>query len=172
MKNTDIEVSFIGKINEENARLFINNIKSMIEDNPESASLTIYISSPGGSVDIAVELFYFLKLLDCEIRTINTSCVNSAAIIVFASGKERISLPCSSFYVHSITKNLNGNFTVDDLLREIKEMTANTDKVANILAQTSNKSKSYWKRLMKKGCLLTPQKAKEVGLVNGISNYE
>ncbi len=164
-----MKISFTGSVDEENIRSFINEIKNLVEKNPDSTALTIYISSPGGNVDIAVELFHFLKLLDCKVRTVNMSCVNSAAIIIFAAGEERISLSCSSFYVHSITKNLNGNFTAADLLREVKEMSANTDKVATILANTSNKNKSYWKRLMRKGCLLTAQKAKKLGLVNDIS---
>ena len=172
MNNIDIKVRFSGSINEENVRAFIKEIKHMIELNPESKSITIYLYSSGGNVDIAVELFGFLKLLDCKVRIVNTSCVNSAAIVVFAAGTERICLPCSSFYVHSITKNLHGSFTVNDLQRDIKEMTANTDKIAEILAQTSNKSKSYWKRLMSKGYLLTAKKAKELGLVNAISDYE
>ena len=172
MKNSNIKISFTGSVNEENVRTFINEIKNLTEKFPDATSLTIYISSPGGNVDIAVELFNFLKLLDCKIRTVNMSCVNSAAIIIFVAGTERISLPCSSFYVHSITKNLNGDFTADDLLREVREMSANTDKVANILAGISNKNKSYWKRLMRKGCLLTSQKAKELGLVNDISEYK
>lgn len=169
---SNIKINFLGGVNEENVRTFINEIKNLVEKNPDATSLTIYISSPGGSVDIAVELFNFLKLLDCKVKTVNISCVNSAAIIIFAAGTERISLPCSSFYVHSITKELNGNFTAADLLREVKEMEANTDKVAEILAHTSNKNKSYWKRLMRKGCLLTSQKAKESGLVNDISEYK
>ncbi|MBQ6297226.1 MAG: ATP-dependent Clp protease proteolytic subunit [Selenomonadaceae bacterium] len=169
MNNVDIKISFTGSVNEENVRAFINEIKTLIKQNPDSTVLTVYISSPGGNVDIAVELFHFLKLLDCTIRTVNISCVNSAAIIIFAAGTERISLPCSSFYVHSITKNLNGNFTADDLLREAREMAANTNKIATILADASNKNKAYWKRLMRKGCLLTSRKAKELGLVNDIS---
>ena len=167
-----MKISFNGSVNEENVRAFITEIKNLVDKNPDATSLTIYISSPGGSVDIAVELFNFLKLLDCKVRTVNTSYVNSAAIIIFAAGKERIILSYSSFYIHSITKNLNGNFTADDLLREATEMSTNTDKVATILAGISNKHKSYWKRLMKKGYLLTPQKAKEVGLVNDISEYK
>ena len=172
MKNADIKINFTGNVNEENVRIFINEIKCLIEKNSEILSLTIYISSPGGNVDIAVELFHFLKLLDCKIRTVNMSCVNSAAIIIFAAGEERISLPCSSFYVHSITKNLNGDFTADDLSREAKEIMANTDKVSTILAHTTKKNKAYWKRLMKKGYLLTSKKAKELGLVNDISEYK
>ena len=172
MNNADIKISFTGSVNEENVRTFINDIKNLVEQNSDSTVLTVYISSPGGNVDIAVELFNFLKLLDCTVRTINISCVNSAAIIIFAAGTERICLPCSSFYVHSITKNLNGNFTAADLFREAKEMTANTNKVATILAGVSNKNKSYWKRLMRKGCLLTSQKAQELGLINDISEYK
>ncbi|MBQ3452362.1 MAG: ATP-dependent Clp protease proteolytic subunit, partial [Selenomonadaceae bacterium] len=118
MNNEDIKISFTGSVNEENVRAFINEIKNLTENFPDSTALTVYISSPGGNVDIAVEIFNFLKLLDCKVRMVNTSCVNSAAIIIFAAGEERISLPCSSFYVHSITKELNGNFTADDLLRE------------------------------------------------------
>ena len=172
MKNSDIKINFNGKVNEENIRTFIAEIKNLTEQNPESKLLTIYISSQGGNVDIAIELFNFLKLSDCKITTVNISCVNSAAIIIFAAGDERICFPCSSFYVHSVTKNLNGNFTAADLLREAKEISANTDKVATILANASNKSKSYWKRLMRKGCFLNPKKAKELGLVNIISDYE
>lgn len=172
MKKTNIKLRFIGSIDEGNVRKFVNEIKEEIERNPESTSITIYLSSSGGSVDIAVELFHFLKLLDCKITMVNMSCVNSAAVIVFAAGEERLSLPCSSFYVHSVTKKLDGSFTIDDLKRELQEMTANTNKIAEILSSASNKSRSYWKRLMRKGSLLTSQKAKELGLINGVSDYE
>lgn len=166
------KVNFIGSIDRENVLSFLDKIKKITEENPDSSSITIYISSPGGNVDIAVELFNFLRLLDSKVTTVNVSCVNSAAIVVFAAGEKRISLPCSSFYVHSISKNLSGDFTAKDLLREVKEMTTNTDKVATILAGASNKDKSYWKRLMGKGCLLTSSKAKELGLVHDISEHK
>ena len=85
MKDTVIKVSFTGNVNEENVRSFINEVKILNEKFPNSTTLTIYISSPGGSVDIATELFNFLKLSDCKVRTVNLSCVNSAAIIIFAA---------------------------------------------------------------------------------------
>ena len=169
MENANVKINFTGNVDEENVRAFIRDIKNLNEKFPDSTTLTIYISSPGGNVDIAVELFHFLKLLDCTVRTVNMSFVNSAAIVIFAAGEERISLPCSTFYVHSITKNLNGAFTATDLLREVREMTANTDKIATILANISNKNKSYWKRLMREGRLLTSKKAMQLGLVNNIA---
>ena len=172
MDALDIKVYFTGSVDEKNVRELIAEIKNLNEKYPESDSLTVYISSFGGSVDIAVELYSFLKLLDCKVRTVNTSCVNSAANIIFAAGTERISLPDSSFYIHSVSKHLNGDFTASDLLREVKEISANTEKIASILSSASNKNKAYWKRLIRKGCLLTSKKAKELGLVNDISEYE
>jgi len=167
MKN--IQVNFSGDINEENVRAFISELKNKIEKNHESESLTVLISSSGGSIDIAIELFYFLKHLDCKITTVNTSIVNSAAIIIFAAGEKRIGLSYSSFYVHSVSKELNGIFTVEDLRREAREMEIHTEKIVEILANASAKNKAYWKKLMKKGCFLTAQKAKEIELVTEIS---
>ena len=172
MENEDIKITFTGSIDEDNVRSFINELKKLNGKNPNSSSMTVYISSTGGSVDIAVELFNFLKLLDCKVKTVNISRVNSAAVIIFAAGDERISLPSSSFYIHSVTKKLNGDYTINDLEREVKEMKANTEKIATILCSVSNKNKSYWKRLMHKGCLLTSKNAKGLGLVKDISEYE
>lgn len=170
MDNT-IKVRFTGEINEENVRSFIDEIKRDVKENPKSTTLTVFISSEGGNIDIAIELFNFLKLMECKVITVNTSVVNSAAIIIFAAGKKRVSLPYSSFYIHSVTKELNGIFTADGLLREAREMKKNTEKISEILANTSNKNKSYWKRLMKKGCLLTPQKMMELAFVSEIAYY-
>ena len=172
MDRMDMKLNLLGKIDEENVRMFIDNLKTVNAIHPDSNSLTIYISSPGGNVDMAVELYHFLRLLDCPIRTVNISRVNSAGIIPFAAGTERFCLQNSSFYLHSITKKLDGSFTAYDLLREAKEMAANTDKVADILAQACVKNKSFWKRLMRKGYLLTSQKANEYGLANVLSECE
>lgn len=169
MKNKELKVHFTGSIDKENVREFIRDVKKLNDKYPESDSITVYISSAGGNVDIAIELYNFLQLLDARITMINISCVNSAAVVVFAAGDKRIALPSASFYVHSVTKHLNGDFDIRDLSREIREMSANTEKIASILSLSSNKNKSYWKRLMGKGYLLTPQKAKELGLVNDIS---
>ena len=168
----DMHLNFFGKIDEDNVRKFICDLKEVNQHHLDSMNLSIYISSPGGNVDMAIEIYHFLRLLDCQIRTVNISCVNSASMILFAAGKERFCLPNASFYVHSITKKLDGIFTSDDLIREAKEIENNTEKVAGILMESSNKNKAYWKRIMKKGCLLTSQKAEKIGLVNMIGEQE
>lgn len=172
MKTSDIKLCFTGTINEQNVRDFIDDFRNRIEENPQSSGLTIYISSPGGNIDLAFTLFNFIKFLGCPVTTVNSSHVFSAAIILFAAGDRRICIPSAKFYFHAVTKNLNGNFTAQYLLREAKEITLDSDKITSLLSDISNKNKSYWKRLLRKGSWLSPLKAQEVGLVNEISNLE
>lgn len=124
------------------------------------------MSSPGGDVDVAIELFHFLRELDCEIQTVNTSFVNSAAIIVYLAGDVRISHSGSTFYIHSISKRLKGNFDAKSLLKEAKEIAVNTDIVATLLEQRTRKNKRYWKTLMSKGNILKAKQAFNIGLVS------
>lgn len=171
MNNTHITLTFSEYINSDSVRKFLNKLEKTNTKYPKCTNLTIYMSSPGGDVDIAIELFNLIKTLDCCVRIVNTSFVNSAAIIVLLAGYERVCLPGSSFYVHSITKKLNGVYDAISLIREVQEMSANTDKIARLLELSTKKNKSYWKRLMCKGHIITSEKALELGLVHSVEDY-
>ena len=97
-----ITITFSGQINVQSVKEFIESIKRLNIKNPDSNKLVVYISSPGGDVELAIELYNFIKSMKCKVTMINMSYVSSAAVIVFLAGDERISLPFSSFYVHSI----------------------------------------------------------------------
>lgn len=159
-----ITITFSDKIDSDSVHRFIDKLEQLNNAHPDCSQLVINISSSGGDIDTAVELFNFIKSLDCHVRIVNTSYVNSAAIIVFLAGDERICLPTSSFYVHSVTKRLDGIYNAGSLMREVREINANTDKIATLLESTTKKNKAYWKRLMRKGQMLSAEKALEVGL--------
>ncbi len=167
-----ITITFSGQINVQSVKEFIESIKNLNIKNPDSNKLVVYISSPGGDVELAIELYNFIKSMKCKVTMINMSYVSSAAVIVFLAGDERISLPFSSFYVHSISKKLDGNFTITDLDREIREMKLNTNKIIKLLEVSTLKPKSYWKSLMSKGSVIAAEKAVKVGLIQYIKEYE
>lgn len=100
---------------------------------------------------MAIEMFHFLRNLDCEIQTVNTSYVNSAAVLIYLAGDVRICHSGSTFYIHSISKRLKGVYDVQSLLREAKEISANTDIVTTLLEQRTKRvgaiGKSDVKRL-------------------------
>lgn len=47
----------------------------------------------------------------------------------------------STFYIHSISKRLKGVYDIKALLREVKEMSVNTDIVSTILEQRTKNVK-------------------------------
>lgn len=168
MECEHMQISFSDPINTTTAKGFIGLLKEICVQYPDTQNLTINISSPGGDVDVAIELFYFLRNLDCEIQTVNTSYVNSAAILLFLAGDVRICHSGSTFYIHSIHKRLKGNYNAQMLEREMKEIVANTDVVTTLLEQRTQKSKRYWKGLMQKGCILKAGQAIKYGLASVI----
>lgn len=168
MNNDSISLVFSEYINAESVNAFMNKLVLANEQNPDSKQLTVFISSAGGDIDVAIELYNFIRSLDCRVKMVNTSYVNSAAVIVFLAGDERVCLHNSSFYVHSVSKKLDGNYTAVELLREVKEMKTNTDKIAELLAENTIKNKAYWKQMMSKGLIITSKKSVELGLSHTI----
>lgn len=165
MKSKDvIKLDFLDSINTNSAQVFIENLKTCSVQKPDANCIWINISSPGGDIDVAIELYNFLKQLDCFIITNNISVVNSAAIILYLAGTDRYCDYTSTFYVHSVTKKLRGVFDADRLIREAKEIKLNTERVTKILADNTIPSFTYWKRLMKKGEILSPKQAIKLGL--------
>lgn len=168
MKDEHIKIAFSESINSSSIKNFIDTLERLSSEHPDAKYLTINISSPGGDVDVAIEFFHFLRDLDCEIRTVNTSYVNSAAVIVYLAGDVRICHSGSTFYVHSISKRLKGNYNIQSLLKEAKEISVNTDIVATLLELRTIKSKRYWKTMMSKGCILKAKQAVKTGLASTI----
>lgn len=166
--NDILKINFSDSINTTTAKDFVSSLEKLCLQYPDADSLSISISSPGGDVDVAIELFYFLRSLECKVQTINTSYVNSAAILIYLAGDIRMCHVGSTFYIHSISKRLKGVYDIKTLLREVKEMSVNTDIVSTILEQRTKKRKSYWKGLMSKGCILKAEQALKLGLASTI----
>lgn len=166
MENEFPKINFSDSINPLSIKSFIHTLEDLCAQYPEAKTLLINISSPGGDVDVAIELFHFLRNLDCEIQTVNTSYVNSAAVLIYLAGDVRICHSGSTFYIHSISKRLKGVYDVQSLLREAKEISANTDIVTTLLEQRTKKGKRYWKNLMSKGCILKAGQAVKSGLAS------
>ncbi len=166
MKNEFIKISFSDSINPSSIKNFIHTLEDLCTQYPDAKTLLINISSPGGDVDVAIELFHFLRNLDCEIQTVNTSYVNSAAVLIYLAGDVRICHSGSTFYIHPIFKRLKGVYDLQNLLREAKEISANTDIVTTLLEQRTKKGKRYWQNMMSKGCILKASQAVKLGLAS------
>lgn len=171
-KKIEASITISDAITPTMAQKFISQLSEMSRKYEDIERLNVFISCPGGDIDLAIEIYRGLQNLGCEIRTINTSYVNSAAIIIFLAGNIRNAYSTSSFYVHSVKKKLRGNYDETQLVRIVKELSINSNKITSILANNTSKPERYWKHLMKKGEILTAKRALQLGLLSSIISAE
>jgi ATP-dependent protease ClpP protease subunit len=157
----------MGTIDAELAERALNLLREKVSD--DCTRIHLALQSPGGSVPVALSLANILQSLPCPISTYNIGNVDSAAVIVFAAGTERICAPEAIFCVHPIGKSVAGVQTVETLSSLIREIEADTERVAKFLARRTEKTPpSQWRQLMSESHVISPDAALEIGLAHRI----
>ena len=140
---------------------FISYIKAIPDD---ITSISIVIQSSGGLVSIAFALASLIESLPCRVKTLNLGNVDSAANIIFASGKERIVCDFASFYIHDVQKELNGKFSASVLNTFAKEADIDSMRIAEYLYQRTGTPNEVWQDMMSNGKIIDAQTALKMNL--------
>lgn len=131
--------------------------------------LKFFISSGGGDIDSAVRLHDFLIALPFEVDTIGFGQVDSAAITVFLSGKERSAVKGCRFFVHEGSYHISPDSVPIHIIEErvglIKKI---RDKHLDILIHAAGKKGAELAKIVGEGKPLTEVQAKDFGLVTAI----
>jgi len=151
-------------------RTFAEDVLHRIGEVPDDCEhLFITLQSPGGSVRIALAVADLLLSLPCRVTTFNPGRVDSAALLVFAAGAERLCTPDAGFLAHPITRDLSGVSTRAGLQAQIKGIEQDTRRVAEFLARrTRPVSAAAWRRLMSRSVEIPAKHALRLGLVHGV----
>jgi ATP-dependent protease ClpP protease subunit len=138
----------------------------------EWTQLRMMISSGGGNVVAAFGAYNELKGMPIEIHTINTGATDSSALMIFMAGKKRYATPKSAFLFHQMTWTFQSK---DDLPLSVLADAARWLKVyQDMMAETiadgtaGKLTKERVTEMMMAGTTLTPQEARECGLVHDI----
>ncbi|MDP2693079.1 MAG: ATP-dependent Clp protease proteolytic subunit [bacterium] len=142
-----------------NGQIYGSNIKK----------LKIIISSTGGDVDSAIRIYSYLKAIPLDIETIAFSQIDSAANIIYVSGSKRIAIKGCRFFLHEGTFTTGSQTTTlhnhEEALLIFREL---LKKHVGILANETGKKEKEISKLLKESTILTPEKAKDLGLVHEI----
>lgn len=166
----DNHIHFIvGEICEESVE---KAIKWIVFENTlsETNTLTLYINSPGGSIEDAFALIDVMRASKCPIRTIGMGVVASAAFMVFVSGTkgQRYVGKNASLMCHQFSGEASGKY--HDLKSYIRESDFVNSRMSGILSEstelTPREIKS--KLLNATDVWLTPDEAVKLGVANHI----
>lgn len=132
--------------------------------------LNIKISSGGGNVGVALAMAHFLRALPCKVHTYNLADVDSAAVVVFASGFRRVSPLHGMFTFHPPSKNLSGRMTSAELRAAADEIDSDLARIAGFLETRTSVSSEEWRMRMQASNRLSANEALCIGLVTDIES--
>ena len=154
----------IGEINDEAYRKFSKKLYRLECD--DAAPIIVELSSHGGDPISALAFAARIRLSPRKIVTIVYGQAASAAVVILASGHERLMTKEAWIMVHEDSSELNGE--VKDLEREAAQLRAAEFQWNEILASRSKVSAEEWATYHSETTYFTAAEALKLGLVDRI----
>lgn len=146
----------------------INFIKQQITES-KPASLDIFINSPGGDVDTALDFKAFLEALSCSKTVHITGLCASAATVIACTKESKVVMHDGALYmIHEPWTYAAGNS--DDLKKTSGILTQKAQGLAEIYSKRTGIETSKLLKMMKAETWLTSAEALEQGFVDEIDS--
>jgi ATP-dependent Clp protease protease subunit len=149
----------------------INALMSAIDQKMKQgvSEFILLISSPGGNVHHGLSAYNYLKGLPVTITTHNFGSVDSMGVVVFCGGGKRLSVPQARFLLHGVSAGFQNERLEEKQLEErLKGLQNNVENIAKVIAANTNKSIQDVRDAILERTILSPEEAKEWGLVDEI----
>ena len=139
-----------------------------LEKQDETAAVTIYINSPGGSISDGFAIYDVMNKVKCPIITICTGMAASMAAFLLSSGTKgkRYALPNSTIMVHQPLGGVQGQAT--DIAIMANRIISLKHKMYNILAQNTGMEYKDVAQACDRDTYLSPEEAAQLGFIDEI----
>ena len=162
-------IIFLGRpIDDDVASLIIAQMLFLEAENPEK-DISLYINSPGGSVSAGMAIYDTMQYIKPDVATYCVGQAASMAAVLLASGAKgkRTLLPNSRVLIHQpLISGLQGQQT--DIEIHAKDMLMMRDRLDEILAYHTGKSKEEIHRDTERDRILGAKEAVEYGLADRV----
>lgn len=127
----------------------------------------LQISSRGGSLEEALQVYAYLSQIPQELITFGVGLVESAAALIYLAGKKRLATPTTLFSIHGGTYSIaRANYS--EVQSMAKHHALQTKIQAKIIAKITNVSLAQAQRWMLEGKSFSVKEAKSYGIVHEI----
>ncbi|HEX6899966.1 MAG TPA: ATP-dependent Clp protease proteolytic subunit [Thermoanaerobaculia bacterium] len=162
-------IIFLGRqVDDEMASLIIAQMLFLEAENPEK-DISIYINSPGGSVSAGLAIYDTMQYIKPDVATYCVGQAASMAAVLLAAGTKgkRTLLPNSRVLIHQPwLSGLQGQQS--DIEIHAKDMFMMRDRLDEILAYHSGKSKEEVHRDTERDRILGAKEAVEYGIADRV----
>jgi ATP-dependent Clp protease protease subunit len=154
-------------INDEVANLVIAQLLFLEAEDSEK-DIQVYINSPGGEVNAGLGIYDVMQYVACDVATTCMGQAASMGSLLLAAGSpgKRSALPNARIMIHQPHGGVHGQ--VSDIRIQAEEMLKSRTQMNEILAQHTGRSAAEIEKDSDRDRWMSPQEAKEYGLIDGI----
>ena len=160
-----LKVLFSSAITHDSLECFYHKVVPRLA---KSDCLELHIKSLGGEVMVALGLARFLTSLKGKVTTYNDGHCDSAAIVIFASGKERVARRGCQFVMHEVGIDITGLQTLSTLTKVQKLLRRDTKCITRFLERRTGRDAFLWECDMRRNRRLSAEMALHNGLATQI----
>ena len=160
-------IFMVGQVEDHMANLIVAQMLFLESENPDK-DIHLYINSPGGSVTAGLSIYDTMQFIKPDVSTMGIGQAASMGSFLLAAGKKgkRFSLPNSRIMVHQPSAGFQGQAT--DIEIHANEVLALKKRLNEIYSNHTGKSADEIKKALERDNFMTPEIAKEFGLIDEV----
>lgn len=152
------------------ANIIIAQLLFLQAEDPEK-DIYLYVNSPGGSVYAGLAIYDTLQYMSAPVNTMCMGMAASMAAVLLAAGTKgkRSALPNSRIMIHQPSGGSQG--TAADIEIAAKEILYARERLNQILAHHTGQTVEQIANDVDRDRFLSPQEAKEYGLIDNVVSH-
>ena len=160
-------IFLVGPINDNVASLVTAQLLFLESEDPKK-EIYLYINSPGGIVTAGLGIYDTMQYIKPDVSTLCIGQAASMGSFLLAAGEKgkRFSLPNSRIMVHQPSAGFQGQAT--DIEIHANEVLTLKKRLNEIYSKHTGKSVEDVKKALERDNFMTPEIAKEFGLIDGV----
>ena len=157
----------VGPVNDNMASLVCAQLLFLESENPKK-EISLYINSPGGVVTSGLAMYDTMQYIRPEISTVCVGLAASAGSLLLTAARKgkRFSLPNSNIMIHQPSGGFSGQAA--DIEIHAREILKTRDRLNKIYQKHTGQDLSKIELAMDRDRFMTPEEAKEFGLIDEV----
>ena len=160
-------IFLVGPINDNVASLVTAQLLFLESEDPKK-EISLYINSPGGLVTAGLGIYDTMQYIKPDVSTLCIGQAASMGSFLLAAGTKgkRFSLPNSRIMVHQPSAGFQGQAT--DIEIHANEVLSLKKRLNEIYSKHTSKSVEEIKSALERDNFMTPENAKDFGLIDKV----
>ena len=160
-------VFLTGEVNDELSALVCAQLLFLESEDPKK-DIYMYINSPGGVITSGFAIYDTMRYISCDVSTlcIGQACSMGSFLLAGGARGKRFSLPNSQIMIHQPSGGAKGQAA--DIEIQAKLILDMRRRLNQIYADNTGQSLKVIEKAMDRDNFMTPQEAKDFGLIDGI----